>query len=221
MPATMQPVRELLELCHEAAIDQTTLLVVPGLDWQPSQLAQLNEWEDAGHVIAAHGWRHQCQTVSSWYHHVHSWCLSRNVAEHLSLDPAEVYALMRRSADWFADQRGTIPSLYVPPAWALGRLLPKDMRQLPFQQIETLTGVIDTGSLNRRKLPLMGFEADNLLRTVSLRVFNAVNQTWSRWRGDILRIAIHPWDHQLRLRAQLRHVLASRIAPQRYDVLLS
>ena len=45
----------------------------------------------------------------------------QNVAEHLDLNPSEVFELMHQSANWFI-QNACLPITYVPPAWALGPL---------------------------------------------------------------------------------------------------
>ena len=63
MPDTMGEVAELVELCRQQGIDSLTLLVVPGLDWQPDQLGQIRQWQRDGHVLAAHGWHHRCAAI--------------------------------------------------------------------------------------------------------------------------------------------------------------
>ena len=120
MPETLSLVEDFLAFCSTHAIPPMTLLVVPGCDWRDEQLDRLRDLAGLGHELAAHGWLHRVGTPQSLYHRLHSTLLSRNVAEHLALDGESILALMRRSHAWFAEHDLPAPSLYVPPAWALG-----------------------------------------------------------------------------------------------------
>jgi predicted deacetylase len=205
MPGTMTEVAELLKICRSSGVQQVTLLVVPGLDWQSEQIDQLRQWQKSGCELAAHGWVHRCVTNKSLWHRVHSLILSRDVAEHLSLEPDDVIELMHKSGNWFVENGFDQPSLYVPPAWALGKVSKRAMRSCGYSQVETLSGVVFPKSGQTKRLPLVGFEADTFTREHALRVFNGVALKMPTTKP--LRVSIHPYDHKLRLGKNLRTVL--------------
>ena len=215
MPDTMGEVSELIDLCNEHGVKSLTLLVVPGLEWTPDQLDQIRHWQQDGHVLAAHGWQHRCAKIRTWQHRVHSIFLSRSVAEHLSLEPEQVGQLMDRSGKWFEESGFGIPELYVPPAWALGKISTDQLRKQPFKMIETLTGVLIPAERTFIRLPVVGFEADNFGRQVALRFLNlaAISITFT----SHVRIAIHPYDHRLRLHLDLVKTLRKYTEFVSYD----
>jgi predicted deacetylase len=208
MPSTMQDVTDLLRLCDGHGMEKVTLLVVPGLAWSPAQLDQLRSWQAEGRELAGHGWVHRCSQVSTWTHRLHSLVLSRNVAEHLSVSRSDVMDLVSNCARWFTDNEFVAPELYVPPAWALGRLSRSDLQTLPFKTYETLFRLHFAGDPREYFSPLVGFEADTSLRKFALRISNAVAIQIARTTGRALRIAIHPQDHKLQLTEQLSQVLS-------------
>ena len=220
MPWTLESVERLNHLASASGIPRLTLLVVPGHAWTASQLDCLRRWQDQGHLLAGHGWRHRCDRVASWYHRLHSLVISRDVAEHLAESPQGRLELMQRCADWFQSHALGVPTLYVPPAWALGRITLPMLRQTPFRIIETQTGLLDVHSGQLTLLPLLGFESDTASRTVSLRVLNAANRSLAHLLGRPLRISVHPYDLQLRLENDLRAALSGRHHPITYDEVL-
>ena len=208
MPQTLSLVNELLEECRTGGVDHITLLVVPGLEWTVEQLDELRRWQAAGHELAGHGWVHRIGSIRSLYHWLHSRLLSRDVAEHLSLSPTEVVALINRCAGWFVERELGIPKLYVPPAWAVGALPLAARKQLGFSMLETLTGVSLLRQDRSLQLPLVGFEADTAFRSFFLRRWNAWTIHRARAGGKPLRISLHPHDHRLRLADELRRTLS-------------
>ena len=205
MPNTMTEVAEILEICFSLRIKRVTLLVVPGLDWQQEQVDQLRQWEKSDCELAAHGWVHRCSSKKSLWHHIHSLILSRNVAEHLSLKPDDITELMNKSSNWFVENGFNQPSLYVPPAWALGKISKRALQACEYSQVETITGVIFTKYGQTKRLPLVGFEADTFTRELALRFLNGVALRIPTRKP--LRISIHPYDHKLRLSEYLETVL--------------
>ena len=205
MPSTMTDVAELLKFCRSSGLQRVTLLVVPGLDWQSEQIDQLRQWQKSGCELAAHGWVHRCVTHKSLWHRLHGLILSRDVAEHLSLKPDEVTELMHKSGNWFVENGFEQPSLYVPPAWAIGKISNRAMRGCGYSQVETLSGVVFLKSGQTKRLPLVGFEADTFRRELALRVFNGVALMMPTTKP--LRVSIHPSDHKLRLDKNLQKVL--------------
>lgn len=206
MPQTLNSVRELIDLLPAPCRDKLTLLVVPGLDWQADQIRQLKEWQDTGYILAGHGWRHTCGQDKTFYHRLHAAILSRNAAEHLSLDTEELAALLVRNHNWFGQQDLASPDFYVPPAWAMGALGRARLRELPFRYYETTSGIYDSERDLHRHLPLTGFQADTLWRRCSLAGWNAMNRAMAT-ASRPLRISIHPDDHRLQLRRSLFHYL--------------
>lgn len=205
MPNTMTEVAEILEICYSLRIKLVTLLVVPGLNWQPEQIDQLRKWEKSNCELAAHGWVHRCSSKKSLWHHLHSLILSRNVAEHLSLKSIDITELMYKSSNWFIENGFNQPSLYVPPAWALGKISKSAIRASKYSQVETISGVIFTKHGLKMRLPLVGFEADTFTRELALRFLNGLSLRIPTTRP--LRVSIHPYDHKLRLSEYLQTVL--------------
>jgi predicted deacetylase len=204
MPETLEEVGALLDLIDAAGLRLPALLVVPGRDWSAADVDRLRLWETAGCEILAHGWLHRT-TPQRPYHRLHSLLLSRDVAEHLALEPSGVAALMRRSREWFPQVGLPAPDTYVPPAWALG-MPRRQLGALPFTCVETLRGVHLRGAdaeMHFRPLPLVGFEADSALRASTLALWNRVQRALATTRRTPLRIGIHPRDDRLRLGASI------------------
>jgi hypothetical protein len=107
--------------------------------------------------------------------------------------------MVRRCHDWFGEMDLPTPELYVPPAWALGRLTVRDLSSLPFRWYEVLRGFVEAHTGRVRWLPLAGFEADTTFREVSLRFWNGLNTAIARGFRRPLRISIHPDDLDLLL----------------------
>jgi hypothetical protein len=125
------------------------------------------------------------------------------VAEHLALHAPEVAALVRRCHAWFESNGLAPPGLYVPPAWAMGRLAPGALAALPFAQYETLSGVREAATGRLWRIPMLGYEADTGLRPPIVRLWNSLNRRQAL-RTGWLRIGIHPGDLGLPLADDLR-----------------
>lgn len=216
MPETLDRVDALLALCRAEGTPPPTLLVVPGRAWTAADLERLNAWSREGHALAAHGWFHEIKHFGGLWHRLHGLLISRRVAEHLALNPEERLTLMLRAHAWFAEHDLPAPQLYVPPAWALGRLPPDAAQRLPYRRIEVLSGLIDVSSWRLLKMPLAGFEADTALRAGLLSVFNRQQWRQAARRDRALRIGLHPDDLQLRLAGQLRTMLRAPFAYEAY-----
>lgn len=208
MPETITPVGELIEICRQHGLSKLTLLVVPGRNWQAADLSQLRAWVAQGHELAGHGWAHRCRSIRGWRHQLHSRLLSRDVAEHLALSGDEIVELWRACFDWFAAQNLTPPTLYVPPAWALGNVRADQLKRSPFPIIETTSGLLWTATGRRQQVPLVGFEADTVFRGLALGGWNRLVRSLASTSTRPLRIAIHPHDHRLRMRADLDRTLS-------------
>jgi len=205
MPETMDRVETLLAWLAEREVPPVTLLVVPGKPWTAAQIGRLHELAEAGHPLAAHGWHHRT-TPRRLYHRLHAALISRDVAEHLDLDSRGILDLILRAREWFLAQRLPDPEVYVPPAWALGRLSVRDQAAVPCRVIETTRGLLcpdGTPKPRFEKLPLAGYEADTSFRAVFLRRWNAAQARRARQTGRPLRISIHPDDLQLHLADQM------------------
>ncbi len=208
MPETLDRVEALLAMVPEPARRGTLLLVVPGRDWSPGDLARLARWQSRGLELAGHGWFHRAEQIQGWYHRCHARLISRQAAEHLSQPRTSLKALLTRNHQWFIAHRLAPPSLYVPPAWALGALTSQDLAESPFAYVETTSGLYHAASRSRRRLPLVGFEADTRLRALGLRAWNRWNRTLASDQRP-LRIALHPYDAELHLARDLRQTLNS------------
>jgi predicted deacetylase len=194
MPNRVRGVRRILELLRAAGAPPCTLLVVPGSGWEAEGIEWLKALEGRGHRLAAHGWSHQAPEPASLYHRLHGALISRDQGEHLSRPRRELLELMEASFCWFSEVGLRQPGLYVPPAWALGKLTRNDLVSLPFRQYEILGGLLDGRTGRLTPLPLVGFEADTWPRKVALKVFNSANLGVARLMGWPVRISIHPED---------------------------
>ncbi|MDH3588468.1 MAG: polysaccharide deacetylase family protein [Gammaproteobacteria bacterium] len=202
MPETIGVVRELVQQLDDNDIGPLTLLVVPGGSWAASEIDWLRSRQQQGDSLAGHGWVHHAAAPRGIYDRLHRRFFSRGVAEHLPLNTPEISALILRCHNWF-DSNNLMPAeLYVPPAWAMGDISRDRLRELPFHQYETLAGVYDSRTDRFQRIPLVGFEADTRFRALFLRLSNALNRAAARVSGQ-LRVAIHPRDLQLNLRADL------------------
>ena len=214
MPETRQRVQALLARMPLSVPPQAVfLLVVPGRDWSAGDRDWLRSLQQRGYPLAGHGWFHRCAPPRTLYHRLHSALLSRDAAEHLSLDPYAIAGLIRANYRWFQHQGMAPPELYVPPAWAKGPIRPAVMRSLPFRYYESLTGVYDAARDRFCRLPVIGFEADTPARAMLLRPINRMQLSLARWLQRPVRIAIHPGDPQLHLAQDLRTTLASVRSP--------
>lgn len=213
MPSTLPQVATLLALLQDAGAGAVDLLVVPGHDWQSDQIETLADWHRAGHRLAGHGWSHKAACIRGWRHRLHSLLISRDVAEHMALDAEGIGDLVARCHAWFGDHGLPAPTLYVPPAWAMGGLPRRRLSALPFDRYEVLTGWLERPRADDvwrwRPVPMIGFEADTTWRAGPVRLWNALNagHAWA-WRTP-LRIAIHPHDLSLRLGGRLRRTITS------------
>ncbi len=207
MPHTLDQVGHLVDLLRRLNVYPATLLVVGGLPWQSHQIEQLKEWRREGWIMAGHGWVHRAERIDTAYHRVHSTLLSRDVAEHLSRPSMEAARIVRQSYQWLRKNDLGTPSLYVPPAWALGALSRRQLARLPYQAYESLAGVYTKKGKRFRMLPLVGFEADTRARAAALRPWNKANEWAARWTGTPLRISLHPNDLDLHLGRDIERIL--------------
>lgn len=216
MPETLDDVDELLAGCLAALPpERVVLLVVPGRRWQAYDIDRLRRWQNCGYELAGHGWQHCVKRVSTLYHRLHRLLVSRDAAEHLSLGESEVRGLVAANAEWFECNRLAPPDLYVPPAWAMGRLSPRLRERLPFRYYESTAGISDDRLGVFTLLPLAGFEADCRWRALFLNVWNRLNRLIASPRRP-LRIAIHPGDHRHLLHGMMNRWLSHGISPINY-----
>jgi predicted deacetylase len=207
MPETLPRVLSILSMLRDAGATPCTLLVVPGRGWTTTLIATLRGLEEEGFRLGAHGWVHRARRPSTLYHRLHASLISRDQGEHLSRRRDDLLALMLRSHAWFLEAGLGPPELYVPPAWAVGKIAPEDLGRLPFSTYETLTGLIHGPSGRRIRLPLVGFEADTRWRQRGLRLFNSMNLALTSASHRPLRISIHPYDLEHLLGQDLRALL--------------
>lgn len=216
MPESFRRIEEIIKYLRDHEVPPITLLVVPGRRWNHQKLKRLRKLADVGYEIAAHGWLHEIDRPRGFYHHLHAALFSRRVAEHLALDSEAIRDLMLRSHAWFGQNRLPPPKLYVPPAWALGKIRPEHLRELPFEQIEILRGLLDPQTGQILKLPLLGFEADTVWRQLAVTAWNRLQLARSRRSPGPVRISLHPEDFHLRLAPRLRRLIKQTYLYQSY-----
>jgi predicted deacetylase len=216
-PASFERVARVVRRLSDAHIHPLTILVIPSGRWTNAQIDTLRAWERDGHLLAAHGWSHRSRTPRTAYHRLHSYLFSRDVAEHLGSTRAECVEIISRGARWFADLGLAPPSMYVPPAWALGPISLDAFDETAYRWVETLTGIYSVRAKRFVRLPVVGFEADTATRAYALRALNLVNTRLAAITRRPLRIAIHPDDFDLRLADDLaaRIVASHRVVHPR------
>lgn len=219
MPSTLAATREIFDRLVDAGLAPVTLLVCPGTGWTPAALAELRALFERGALPAGHGWRHEVRAIRGLKHRLHSLLLSRRAAEHLALDTGEIVELIEANHGWFGDHDLPVPELYVPPAWAMGKVPRATLAGLPFRYYETLSGVLDSASDRFHRLPMAGFEADTALRAAFVGPFNALNAVWARLADRPLRLGIHPQDFDLKLAGQLQVWVERGGVPMTYSSL--
>lgn len=220
MPSTLDRVERILDRLRAAALTPVTLLVVPGTGWRRADLVRLRAMVSAGAELAGHGWTHEVRHVRGVKHRLHSALISRRAGEHLALSPRGILRLMLENHRWFARHDLPEPTLYVPPAWAMGPIPRHILDRLPFDRYETLAGVYDANDRLFHRLPMVGFEADTALRAVAVRAFNRLNRAWALAGGRPLRLGIHPDDFELKLADDLQIMLEAGGMPLSYAALV-
>lgn len=201
MPETLPRVMDILRFLEKHRVFPATLLVVPGRDWTAGGIKELRALQDSGYELAGHGWRHRAEAIFPGWHRLHSLLISGNEAEHLSLSAETVVNRIKRNYRWFASAGLDAPLLYVPPAWALGRVRKDTLKTLPFRYYETLTGLFDAHKGSFHLMPLAGYMADTAFRKNALTISNLVN----RLPVPVpMRIAVHPDDLSLPLAGELK-----------------
>ncbi|MBX2885583.1 MAG: polysaccharide deacetylase family protein [Granulosicoccus sp.] len=209
MPHNLDKIDDCLLQLERNHINSCYLLIVPGFDWDDKTLNRLKHYASEGHRLVAHGWVHRATKIDSLYHRLHSFILSRDVAEHLSLNTEDALALMCRSREWFSHNELPEPEYYVPPAWALGKLTVNDLVKTGFNYVESIRGIIDLQQHQLHTLPLVGFEVDSTIRSTGVFLFNSLNLATSCiFPARALRVAIHPDDFDLLLSKSLHKILA-------------
>lgn len=201
MPTNLDKILEIMILLKKAGVGPITLLIVAGMQWRPHDIALLKKLQSNGEVeLAGHGWRHRIDGFRSSRHRLHGVLISRNEAEHMSLPANEIVELVERNYNWFQRVGLAPPDLYVPPAWAMGKISRKSLKGLPFRYYETLIGVYDSFRDCTQPMAVCGYMADTWQRSLFLRTSNAINQ---RIFACPLRIAIHPDDLKLSMAVDL------------------
>jgi uncharacterized protein len=208
-PSSLERAAHIVDLVIAAGVTGLSILIVPSGTWAESQLMTLRAWEHDGHLLAAHGWTHRSVAPRGAYHRLHSLLFSRDVAEHLGRPAPELIQIVRKAEHWFSDAGLAPPTLYVPPAWALGEMALGDFRGTSFRWVETLSGIHDTATMRSHRLPIVGFEADTWLRARALRLSNRANVGLAHVLRRPIRVAIHPNDFSLALSSQLLELLNS------------
>ena len=201
-PNNLHKIIEIINLLFEKYnIRKITLLVIPGLNWNNKQIKILKTLQEKkGIELAAHGWYHKSKPINTIYHYIHSKLISADSAEHLSRSKPSIIKLLNDSHLWFINQGLNSPTLYVPPAWALGNIDKEDLSALPFNEFEMINGIF----INNKFIfiPLIGFKTKTYFKFIIVKVLNFINYLSYSFFG-LMRIAIHPDDFNLLLKRDI------------------
>lgn len=206
-PSNLDRIHEIINrLSSKHNITKVTLLIIPGLTWSEEQINILKDWQSINKIeLAAHGWLHQSTSSKNMFHRLHSKLVSNGCAEHLSKSKSEVIEIMTNSFNWFQENGLESPTLYVPPAWALGDVNKKDLESLPFNEVEVISGVFINSRFNF--IPMIGFETKTYFRCFMVKILNGLNYMLYNLFGKI-RISIHPDDFDLLLKKDIDKYLS-------------
>ncbi len=196
----------IIDLSEKHGIKKITLLIIPGLSWSQNHIDRLRHWQQKDKIeLAAHGWEHKSDTPRSLFHYLHSKFISDDCAEHLSKSNSEIIKIMKNSFEWFQNNGLNAPTLYVPPAWALGNINKGDLQSLPFNEIEVMSGVFVENRFVF--IPLIGFETKTYFRFITVKILNKINYILQKNIG-VIRIALHPNDFNLLLKKDIDKYLS-------------
>ncbi len=210
-PETIPRLTEMVDIFDDLDICNVSLLLIPVSTWEPDQISYIKRLGKKGYQLAGHGWRHHCFGAKDTFHRIHAALFSRNAAEHYSCKtPKEIKKIIKQCYRWFKTEGLGCPRYYVAPAWAMGKIVTTELRGLPFRWYEFLSGVYDSRTDRFYRIPLMGFEADTVLRALFLKIFNYLNYRIALIWKRPYRIAIHPNDFNLKLKSDLLALLASQ-----------
>ncbi len=212
MPSTLDKVDRIINTLNKQGINTATLLVVPGKPWRDNEIDQLRQYAQQGMELAGHGWHHQISKYANIKHRVHGMMISKNVAEHLELDTAGVARLIEQCYRWFKAHNLPAPNLYVPPAWAMGKISTSRLRRLPFRYYEYFSGIYDSKLNCFERIPMVGYEADAWFRAPFVALWNRMNFIGAQHQQR-LRFSIHPNDFELLLQKKLSRDL-HRVVPK-------
>jgi len=207
MPETLPRCREIVKKLQGWGWPPIQLLIVPGRAWDREGLNQIAEWQAVGHELVAHGWFHEIKRFRNLGHRFHSIFISANVAEHLEHDTEGIVSLMHQSSQWFVRHGFGRPEHYVPPAWALGKVPPGDLCQLPYQTVEIIRGYLHTGTASLEPMGLLGFEVRSCIKTWFIRQWNKRQLARGQRIGQPVRISLHPYDFDLNLKHEAIELL--------------
>lgn len=216
MPETRQHIERILQRLEAVPPTAIALLVVPGRAWTADDIDWLRALSASGYPLIGHGWRHECEPPRTLKHRLHSGLISNRAAEHFSCSEDGIARLMCDCHAWFREKELGEVDVYIPPAWALGKISRRRLASTPFRFVETLHGLYDTQAERWRHLPLAGFEVDRRWRAVAMRLVNRFNASLALHRQSPLRIAIHPHDWQYPLVDQLESLLGQVSHHQSY-----
>jgi hypothetical protein len=212
MPSTLDKVDTIVGTLKQYGIHTATLLVVPGKPWQENEIDQLRQYAQQGFELAGHGWHHHVTRYGGLAHRLHGLIISKNVAEHLALDSAGISRLIEQCHAWFKQHDLPSPHLYVPPAWAMGKISRSRLRRLPFRYFEYFSGIYDSKLNVFERIPMVGYEADAWVRAPFVAMWNRLNFIGAQYQQR-LRFSIHPNDFELLLHKTLSRDLR-RVSPK-------
>lgn len=198
-PDVLDEVENIVQLLKSNSVSSITLLVIPGKNWSDHQIEILKQWGSSGLTLAGHGWAHYSGRPRNWKHLFHSVLLSKDQAEHLAKSRDEIITIIQNCYNWFQMHNLKQVKLYVPPAWGIGPVKNSDLDNQDFRYFEYLTGIYDSQERVFKRIPVVGFEADNRFRKNNLQFINSINIYRAIENRVPLRIAIHPNDFSLGL----------------------
>ena len=99
---TLDRIVEIADVLQGLGCQSADILVVCGSDWSTRQIDTLRRLQDRGFRLQGHGWNHRASEPRNWFHRLHGWILSRDVAEHLSKPGEAIRELILNCRRWFA-----------------------------------------------------------------------------------------------------------------------
>jgi uncharacterized protein len=193
--------RQLSDLSR-IGVTRTSLLVIPHyhgreeMDKDSHLCDELKKYQERGHEIVLHGWKHLSKEVKGQPNDLSHWfyrnLYTANEAEFLSLDYETASSLIRKGQEMFA-QKNLNPKGFIAPAWLMNNQVERALKDLGFQYTNNVSELIDFAKDRRIPTRSCVWSTRAAWRSYASLAWNAL--LFHRLQDiEPLRISLHPGD---------------------------
>ena len=219
-PFNLHPVRRQVNEMVRLGVKRLSLLVIPRhrdkapLDQHPSLVGWLRQWQEEGHEIVLHGWRHELpkgEAKLARQGRLRTWFYE----EIYTAREAEFFALDRESAFHLANQgiaalaaHGLVARGFVAPAWLLNPQVEEALRGAGFLYTTTRTEIVHLPSGTRVPTTSCVWSTRAMWRRGASLAWNALLARRLR-KMEPMRVGLHPTDlDSPKVWKQVRNIVA-------------